>query len=181
MLQINARPNITSAVSTEDGYRVRTLCLVDGFPAEIDIQVDTTHRQKYSQYTIQVYDAVNQRWGATIADLKPEEVGRMPILHDEPETLVELNRVASLLWEMADLIARTARECQEEINTAAYVRNRLALAEAKRLRDEQDEIRISNADLSRIIRHDAGIDLFASGSHDDAEYASDSQAQEDRL
>lgn len=177
MLQINERPNITSAISTEDGYRVRNLCLVDGFPAEIDIQVDT-HRQKYSQFTIQIYDPINGRWGATVADLKSEEVGRMPILHDEAETLAELNRVAALLWEMANLIVRTARLRQEDLDTDDYVRNRLALAEAKRLRDEQDEIQISNADLSRIIRHDAGIDPFASGSHDDAEFAADASDEE---
>ena len=190
MLRINERPNITSAISTDDGYMVRTLCLVDGFPAEVEIEIDT-HRQKYSRFHLSLYDPVEVRW-KHIADLKSQEVGRMPILHDEPETIVELNRVAGILWDMANLVVRTGRERQEEIEAADYVRNRMALQAAldRRIVIRPDQVPENRAAAKAFALANDGQpyphslredpDRLASGDHDDAEFTADAQAQEDQ-
>lgn len=189
MLRINERPNITSAISTDDGYMVRTLCLVDGFPAEVEIEIDT-HRQKYSRFHLSLYDPVEVRW-KHIADLKSQEVGRMPILHDEPETIVELNRVAGILWDMASLIVRTGRERQEEIEAADYVRNRMALQAAldRRIVIRPDQIAENRAAAKAFALANDGQpyqhslreedpDPRASGDHDAAEFAADASDEE---
>lgn len=130
---INERPNIVATIPTEDGYLARGLCLVDGFPAEITLDVDT-HRQKYSRFDIRMFDAVRLEWG-TLYTLKAEEVGRMPILGNDAETIVELNRVADLLWQAANAIAITARLRQEVIDTNDHVRDALTLDAARSARD----------------------------------------------
>src|SRR5690606_10978305 len=124
------RPNITEAHSVEDGYMTRTLCLVDGMPAQVEITVDHTHRQKYSSYFISVFDPDRREWDR-IADMLSAEVGRMPMLHDEPETLAKLNEIAGHLYDIATVIVRTARQRQEDLDIDNYVRERVSLDEAR--------------------------------------------------
>lgn len=198
MYSINERPNIVSTVSTEDGYSVRTLCLVDGFPAEIDIDVDT-HRQKYSHFWIRVYNPVQQEWGANITTMTPQEVGRMPILHDEAETLAKLNEIAGHLYDMATVIFRTGRIRQAELDEEEYVCHRLALDTARER--ELDDLEYAEAgrlatdeELENLRDKLSGVggdpfsapDPLASGDHDAAEAAADAvtpgrPAPEDRL
>lgn len=130
---INERPNIVATIPTEDGYLARGLCLVDGFPAEVTLDVDT-HRQKYSRFDIRMFDAVRLEWG-TIYTLKSEEVGRLPILGNDAETITELNRVADLLWQAANVVAYTARVRQEALDTNDHVRDALTLEAARAARD----------------------------------------------
>lgn len=130
---INERPNIVATIPTEDGYLARGLCLVDGFPAEVTLNVDT-HRQKYSQFHIRMFDAVRLEWG-TIYTLQSEEVGRLPILGNDAETIVELNRVAELLWQAANVVAVTARTRQEVLDTNDHVRDALTLEAARSARN----------------------------------------------
>jgi hypothetical protein len=129
---INERPNIVATITTEDGYRARGLCLVDGFPAEVTLDVDT-HRQKYSRFDIRVFDPVRMSW-EHIYKLDSEEVGRLPILGNEPETIVQLNEVANLLWQAANVVLFSARVRQEQIDTADHVRDALALEDARAAR-----------------------------------------------
>lgn len=220
MYAINERPNVTEVHRLEDGYMTRTLCLVDGMPAEVEITVDFDHRQKYSTFRINTWNPDRMQWDH-VADMKSAEVGRMPVIHDDPETLPRLNEVAATLWEMATLIVRTGRQRREDLDIDTYVREQLSLDEARagRSRIRMDE-RLDALALNRVspeakkfaeavdgmpygkraaggltvadaVAHDAEVDPFASGDHDEAEAAadavtpgrpvSDSQDQEDRL
>lgn len=123
------RPYIESTVNIEDGYLARDLCVVDGFPAEIYIKIDT-HKQRYSDYLIKIYDPLQKNW-TTIYSLEFDEVGRLPFDGTDPETIRQLNIIAHRLWEAAQLVTIHARERQEEIDTADFVRNNTALDAAR--------------------------------------------------
>lgn len=132
---INERPNIVATVNIEDGYLARALCLVDGFPAEVRIKIDT-HKQKYSDYDISVYDPVRQEWARRVYSLDFDEVGRLPFDGTDPATIAELNKIADLLWRAANVIVTGARLRQEQIETDDHVRNNLALDRARAVRAE---------------------------------------------
>lgn len=133
---INERPNIVATVNIEDGYLARALCLVDGFPAEVRIKIDT-HKQKYSDYDISVYDPVRQEWARRVYSLDFDEVGRLPFDGTDPATIAELNKIADLLWRAANVIVTGARLRQEQIETDDHVRNNIALdTERRRLENE---------------------------------------------
>ena len=130
MLRINERPNITEVLNTDEGYRTRTLCVVDGFPAEISIEVNHDNRQRYSSFDLSYYDYVDGRW-RSLYSLNPREVGRMPMIGDDPETLVRLNEVATTLWQVATTILRTARQRAEELDLNEH-RAKQAVTESSR-------------------------------------------------
>jgi hypothetical protein len=132
---INERPQIVATVNIEDGYLARALCLVDGFPAEVRIKIDT-HKQKYSDYDISVYDPIRQEWARRVYHLDFDEVGRLPFDGTDATTIAELNRIADLLWRAANVIVTGARLRQEQIETDDHVRNNLALDRARRMRAE---------------------------------------------
>lgn len=184
-MPINERPHVTEAINIEDGYLTRTLCLVDGFPAEIEMTVDT-YRQRYSRFEISVYPPVSGTW-RHVTDMKSEEVGRLPILNDDPETIAKLNEIANMLWQMAEMIVTTGRQRQEELDIDTYVRERVSLDEA---RASRKTIQISEAygGISPAARAFAAavdgtpyakggviqeVDPLASGDHDEAEQAAD--------
>lgn len=108
-MTFNQRPHITEVVTTDEpGYRVRTLCHVDGFPAYVDLDVNT-RRQEYSTFTIKVFDPTSRSWDV-VWNLLPDEVGHMPVIGDQPDTLVRLNEIADVLWHVATEVMRTARQ-----------------------------------------------------------------------
>lgn len=107
--QINERPDIvrtTPLAHDGRGYRARTMCLVDGYPAEIRIIVDVD-KPRYSAFQVRAFHP-SQLW-QTIHQFQPDEVdvGSLPV--DGSAALVRLNEIATDLWRSANLIVTVAR------------------------------------------------------------------------
>lgn len=185
-MPINERPHVTEAINIEDGYLTRTLCLVDGFPAQVELSVDT-HRQRYSRFEISVYDPVSLSW-RHVADMKSEEVGRMPILNDDPETIAKLNEVANMLWQMAETIVTTARERQSYLDAAQGASEWLTKQKAQfelqaeiAAGEEREKLSGAARTFMESVNGTAysmggvtqDVDPLASGDYDEAEQAAD--------
>lgn len=129
MYEINERPHILMAKDTDQpGYRARALCLVDGYPAEVDIIVNRKH-QEYNSFRIMVWCSVHCMW-EPVYHLEPEEVGHMPPLVDDA-TLATMNRIADSLHATATMICRAARQRQDHVEAEAELVKRAALHEAQ--------------------------------------------------
>jgi hypothetical protein len=107
-MDIRERPEIEAANvhSHDNGYRARTLCVADGHPAEVSLDVNYTDRGAASTYRITVFDWDTLRWIEVYA-LSPAEVGTMPMI--PADAVVRLNEVATTLWQVATIVLRTAR------------------------------------------------------------------------
>lgn len=127
---INEGPNIVSTVSSHDGYVARGLCLVDGFPSEIRIKVDIRH-QEYSTYEIVVFNPISMSWDQ-VYELNYDDIGHMPMIGDDPDTLIELNTVAQLLWQTANVVMTSARVRQDHLDIELHVRKSVALENSRR-------------------------------------------------
>ena len=130
-MKITERPVIAGVTPKRDGYTARALCLVDGLPAQVHISIDT-EMPKYSDYRIDVWDAVRQTWTHSIYSLTHDEVGHIPpLLVAETEAMAMLNTAAELMWHAANAIMQTGRLRQEEIDRNVFVQENLALDAAR--------------------------------------------------
>lgn len=127
---IQESPNIVSTVSIHEGYVARSLCLVDGYPSEVRVSVDIRH-QEYSRYDIFVFNPVTMSWDE-VYSLGYADVGHMPVIGNDPDTLIELNTVAQLLWRTAQVVVTGAHRRQDEVDVHLYVQKRVGLEEAFR-------------------------------------------------
>lgn len=114
-------PTITEVTSTHDGYTCRALCLVDGYPAQIEITVDL-QTPRYSSFALQVFNPLEMRWD-TIVSATPERVGHMEVIAD----LERLNEIAMKLWVEAELIVTTAHRRQDEVDVDLAVMRETAI------------------------------------------------------
>lgn len=130
-MPIAERPIIAGTTPLKDGYMARSLCLVDGLPAEVHIQIDT-ETPKYSEFWISVWNPLQMTWTSRIYQLRYEEVGHIPpLLIAEPEAMAILNTAAELLWHAASEIIRAGRERQEDLDAACFVRENRLLDHAR--------------------------------------------------
>lgn len=137
MYRIETLPTIAETVSTRDGYRSRVLCLLDGFPGEISLIVNS-HIPAHSSYTISVWDHVRGVW-VRVYEIEPDEVGHMPIIRDDIDTLVRLNELAQMLHIIASAVLSTARERQDGIDRLAKVADQRAVDDYRFDRDVDAE------------------------------------------
>lgn len=122
MRQINERPNILGVFDVDRGYLARTLCVVDGMPAQVHIRVNTK-TPEYSEFDIRVYDPLHGCWN-TVFEMDPAEVGHMPVYGSTPEALAELNKVAANMWEVATTVVPMARARQDLLDAEAHLLRR---------------------------------------------------------
>lgn len=114
MSQINTMPSIKAVASIKDGYMARSLCVVDGLPAQVTMVVNV-YKYARSDFYIDVWNPRAMRWSKRVYEIEGREVGRMPVLPDEPETLERMNALAALLWGAAEVIVVGGRERDEEL------------------------------------------------------------------
>lgn len=110
-------PQIATTVDTDEpGYSARALCTVDGLAAEVRLRVHTKYQER-SHYRIDVFDGDHMTW-FTVYALKYEDVGRMPVLGNDPSALIELNAVAERLWSTANAIVAHSRSRGDQLELA---------------------------------------------------------------
>lgn len=114
-------PTITKVTPTDEGFSARALCHINGFPGEVRLNVETIPHG-YVSFTIHLFDPVAFRW-MPVDSMTLEEMPR----EENEERLTWLNRIASALWERADMIVRTAHRRQEEWETATFLAQQRAL------------------------------------------------------
>jgi hypothetical protein len=156
-LFINDRPTIITPVNIRDGYMARSLCLVDGFPADITLRVDT-RTPSFSTYSINVFDAAHGQWIECLYTLDSEEVGDMPVFPEDG--LPKLQQLAELLWNAANAIMITARMRQDDLDVGIHARETsvsLQVREEARVQaEEAEEARIRAAERAWAQEHRQG-------------------------
>lgn len=108
MIYERPRINPDQIVRTRDGYRARSLCLCDGYPAEVMIDVDTRQRD-YSRAAISAFDPVHLVWNQ-VYSMDAEHLRDLPALPDGEEGFIALNRLAAHLHSVGDVIVSMANE-----------------------------------------------------------------------
>lgn len=111
-------PCIAAALDTyeQPGYAARALCRVDGLSAEVRLRVHTKYQER-STYRIDVFDADRMSW-TTVYTLTYDDVGRMPVLGNDPSAITELNGVAERLWSTANAIVAHSRSRGDQLELA---------------------------------------------------------------
>lgn len=126
------RPNIIATTTTTGpytGYMVRSRCMVDGFPAEVRIRVNT-QRPDLGEFDIRVFDPIKLEW-VVVYEIEPDEVGHFPSpIGDDPGTLAALNLIATSMWEIATDTMSIARERQLAVDAATKAAARYAIDHA---------------------------------------------------
>lgn len=141
---ISTEPHIAAIAEGRDKYVARALCLVDGFPAEVKIDIDTD-TPRYSSYYINVWSARDMMW-AQVHSLSFDDVGHMPSrISEMGELLVKLNQVAHLLWSVANAVLTGGRERQEIVDRQLFVLKNMDLDE---LRAEVEAVKDSTPPLT---------------------------------
>ncbi|WP_327118858.1 hypothetical protein OHB12_11665 [Nocardia sp. NBC_01730] len=100
------QPVITDLRVTERGYRARALCVIDEYPGDITILVDTTAAAR-SRYSVAVFDPMSLSWRSILRATGPD----YPPLPDDPtagETLAAVRVLVDHLHTTAVWISRTA-------------------------------------------------------------------------
>jgi len=116
-------PAIWKIIQTDKpGLKARTLCVVDGFAAEITHEVDIKH-QDYNRHVISIFDPKMLMWSA-ILEWGFDEVGRVPVF-PESDTQKYLTGSSQTMWEHANAIVRLSRERQEVLDVEQYTAQRL--------------------------------------------------------
>ena len=137
---INEHPHLTKdhVVSTRDGYRARALCLADGYPAEVDIDINT-HTRMYSAASLNVFDPVSMSW-VGVFSMQSELLRDLPTLGDTPAAINELNQLAAHLRNMGDIILATANRTHDHRLANAEVIRQVAVAQHFREQREAQEL-----------------------------------------
>lgn len=114
MTKLDPHPQVGSIVSTRDGYRTVVLAIVDGFPAQIRIEIDTRD-PRMTRAAISVWTGT--AWTDDVWQLDADDIGRMPLLHtnDGQDALDALQRVADRLWSFATVMVPMARQRNEQL------------------------------------------------------------------
>ena len=130
-IKISEKPIISRITPVRDGYMARSLCLVDGFPAEVRLNVNTEH-QRYSEYWIDVWSPRQMRWALRVITLAFDDVGHMPpLLIGEAEARATLALLAEQLWHDANTIVQLGRERQEDVDAATFLHEQMSLDRAR--------------------------------------------------
>lgn len=101
----------------DGGYQVRALCLVDGFPAEVEITLDADNR-RYSSADISVFYDADSCWH-TVYRAPKNWLSDLPVLPDSENGLAILNRLAIQLHKAGHYIVGTARVRQDHVEAEA--------------------------------------------------------------
>jgi hypothetical protein len=107
-------PTVHQLFTTEahTGYMTRVMCLVDGTPAEIHIEVNN-RRPEHSTFELAVLHADSQEW-KLLHRMTHDEVkgimGSPGVLPDSPETREQIQAVVTSLHLVASAILRASRE-----------------------------------------------------------------------
>lgn len=129
-------PVITSTTQTDEpGFEARTLCLVDGFPAEIHHEINT-RRQEYSTHTLELFDPATLAW-KRILTWGFVEAGHIPA-YPEEETFAYLTHLSKTMWGMANVVVHQARLRGQDLNAEQFAAERM---EYRRQRDVYDDAR----------------------------------------
>ncbi|WP_327116641.1 hypothetical protein OHB12_05165 [Nocardia sp. NBC_01730] len=107
-MQITEDPRIDDVIATARGYQARSLCLVDGQPADLTLIVDTTTPER-SRYTVHVFDQMSLRWCPILRASAPD-FGPMPSQCDDVLTVIACRKLATQLHDVAEWVLRTARD-----------------------------------------------------------------------
>jgi hypothetical protein len=119
----NGPPTIWKITQTDKpGLKARTLCVVDGFTAEITHEVDIKH-QDYNRHIIQIFDPRTMMW-YPILEWGFDEVGRVPVF-PESDTTEYLTGWSRTMWDHANAIVTLSRKRQEDIDVEQYTAERL--------------------------------------------------------
>lgn len=114
-------PVITSVTQNDEpGFEARVLCLVDGFPAEIQ-HVINTKRQEYNRHELSIFEPTGWKsilnWGFV-------EAGHVPT-YPEEETSGYLSGLSQTMWGMANVVVRQGRLRREDLDVAQYAAERM--------------------------------------------------------
>lgn len=119
-------PNVTAASieRQRDGWIARVDCVLDGFPGEVEIQLDDEHR-RYSSATVQVFDPVRIAW-SQVYSMPKGKIQDLPILADTPEGLAQLNALAMYLYSIGTYILAKSRVRQNEVDAETAAAEEMA-------------------------------------------------------
>lgn len=134
----NGPPQLTAVNRNdhEDTLEARVPCLVDGYAAEFRIEFNTKE-QRYSRYTISMFEPVGLAWHQ-ILSWGMTEVGRINTF-PEDELLQQLRGVGEVMWAYANVIVGQSSRRQEDVEIGQYVDERRAYdaaVEAETLGDD---------------------------------------------
>lgn len=120
----NGPPVITDVITTDTpGFQARTLCLVDGYAAEITHKINTK-RQDCNRHTLDLFDPRMLQW-SRILRWGFDDVGHVPV-HPESDAANYLSHVSHAMWNRANAIVTQSRVRQEQIDVRQHVAEHLA-------------------------------------------------------
>lgn len=124
----------------DDLLEARVPCLVDGYAAEYRVMFNTKE-QRYSRYTIEIFEPVALEW-KLILRWDMTEVGRINTF-PEDELIQQLRGIGEVMWAYANVIVGQSSRRQEEVEIQQYVDERRAYdaaVEAETLGDDASEL-----------------------------------------
>ncbi|MBF6331888.1 hypothetical protein [Nocardia transvalensis] len=107
-MQITEQPTITAVAVTDEGYRARTLCLVDHHPADVILNVNITD-PSWSRYRVGVFDPMTLEW-RLVYHAHGTDYPPVPTHPHAAGTLEALQALAVQLRDTAEWIVSTARD-----------------------------------------------------------------------
>lgn len=116
-------PPIDKITYTDDaGIMVRSLCTVDGSPAEIRHNI-AKRQEDGNGHNLNVFDARRLMW-VRILTWDFDDVGHVPI-HPEADTKAFLRELSERMWSMGNTIVAQSRVRQDELDIGRFAAERM--------------------------------------------------------